>query len=289
MAWHKFVLNLDRRIIYTIVALCVITPLLRPLALPVVPTPEVKGVFDRIDELPEGSRVIIAADFDAASKPELLPMLDAAVAHCFIKKLQPTVVTLWPAGLRLLQSSVERQAKRFGKISGTDYAWLGYRPGNALVVVGLAGSITGTYGTDYYGKPTPPMPVFQGVNKLADYDYILDIAAGQTVEPWITYGSKPANVPMGASCTAVSVASYYAFYQARQVTGLAGGMKGSAEYEQLLNDKYGAANPPGFSGDATKGMDAQSIVHLFIVLSIIVANIAFFQSRKAQAAARRAT
>ncbi len=45
-------------------------------------------------------------------------------------------------------------------------------------------------------------------------------------------------------------------------------MKGTAEYETLLVGKYGEANniPPG---DATKGMDAQSAVHIFIVLAII--------------------
>jgi hypothetical protein len=81
----KLILNLDRRIIYTIVALLVIVPLIRPLALPVVATPEVKGIFNVIDALPEGSQIVISADFDPASKPELLPFLDALLAHCFIK------------------------------------------------------------------------------------------------------------------------------------------------------------------------------------------------------------
>jgi hypothetical protein len=288
MPWYKHILTLDRRIIYGIVALCVAIPLLKPLALPVVPTPEVSGIFDQIDALPAGSNVMIAADFDPASKPELLPMLDALLAHCFAKEVKPTLMTLWPAAPRLMQVSIERQAKRFGKVSGTDFAYLGYRPGNALVIIGLVGSISGTYATDYYGKPTAPMPIFQTATRLKDYQYIIDVAAGQTVENWITYGARPANVPMGASCTAVSVAQYYNFLQARQITGLAGGMKGSAEYETLLDLKYGKDHAPGFRGDATKGMDAQSMVHLFIVFSIIIANIAYFRSRQAERDARRA-
>jgi len=70
------------------------------------------------------------------------------------------------------------------------------------------------------------------------------------------------------------------------VTGLANGMKGSAEYEQLLREHYPQLNLP--PGGAMKGMDSQSLVHIFLVLAIIVANIAFFQTRN-QAKPRRST
>jgi hypothetical protein len=291
MGWTKFILDLDRRIIYTVVALFVLVPLLNPLRLPVVPTHEVHGIFDQIDALPAGSNVLIAADFDPASKPELLPMLDAALAHCFIKGLKPTVLTLWEAGPRLHQTSVEKQARRFNKVSGVDYAWLGYRPGTSAVILGVVGGITRTFNTDYYGRPTDTMPIFQEVRQLADYKYLLDIAAGATVEAWVIYGAENAKVPMGASCTAVSVAQYYTLYQAKQVTGLAGGMKGSAEYEKLLNDAHGNADPADpahLLGDATKGMDAQSMVHIFIVFSIILANFAYFVTRRRERTAGRA-
>jgi hypothetical protein len=113
--------------------------------------------------------------------------------------------------------------------------------------------------------------------------YLVDIAAGATVEMWIAYAAERVGVPMGASCTAVSATSYYPYLQSNQITGLAGGMKGSAEYETLLTTYYKV--PPG---DATKGMDAQSAIHIFIVLSIIVANICFFIQAKYERQQRRA-
>jgi hypothetical protein len=284
--WFDVVLRLDRRIIYGIVAVLVLIPLLRPLALPVVPTPETRGIFAAIDALPEGSKLLIAADFDPASKPELQPMLDAALAHCFEKNLRPTIMTLWEAGPRLVQSSVETQAQRYGKVSGVDYVWLGYKPGTSAVILGTVSGMTSTYSTDFYNKPTASMPYFQDIRKLSDYKFLLDIAAGATVEAWVIYGVANAKVPMGASCTAVSVAQYYPLLQAGQIIGLAGGMKGSAEYEKLVNDAYGTPEPgpDNLLGDATKGMDAQSMVHVFIVLAIILANVAYFYSRRAPAA-----
>ncbi len=62
-------------------------------------------------------------------------------------------------------------------------------------------------------------------------------------------------------------------------------MKGSAEYEKLVGRQVPTVPP----GDATKGMTAQSFVHLFIVLSIIAANICYFIWMKRERAKRRAS
>jgi hypothetical protein len=283
--YSERILKLDRRIIYVIVALCVLIPMLKPLALPILPSAETRGVFEALDKLPPGSHVMVGADFDPASQAELLPMLNAVLQHCFARKLKPVIMTLWPAAPRLMQTSIERQAKRYGAVSGTDYAWLGYKPGNAAVIIGLLSGIPGTYNTDNYGKPTASMPIIEQAGKLSDYDYIVDIAAGESVLIWLIYGAERAKVPMGISVTAVSATQYYPYLQAGQISGLAGGMKGSAEYERLLRDAYPQENLP--PGDAMKGMDSQSMVHLFIVLAIVMANIAYFASRRS-ATPRRA-
>jgi hypothetical protein len=43
-----------------------------------------------------------------------------------------------------------------------------------------------------------------------------------------------------------------------------GGMKGAAEYERLA----------GLFGDARRGMDAQSMVHVVIVILVLLGNVA---------------
>ena len=71
---------------------------------------------------------------------------------------------------------------------------------------------------------------------------------------------------VGAACTAVSAPEMYSFLDSGQLLGLMGGLKGAAEYEQLL----------GINGDARKGMDAQSVVHMVIVLFILLSNGIYF-------------
>jgi hypothetical protein len=280
------ILNLDRRVIYTIVALLVVIPLIKPFSLPIRPTPETRGIYDYIDQLEPGSNVMIAADFDPASKPELLPMLKAILAHCFARDIKAHILTLWPSGPGLAQQAVEEQATKFNKKSGVDYCFLGFRYGNVAVILGVVSSITDTFTKDYYSRPTSAMPIYREVTSVKDFDYIVDIAAGATVEGWVVYAAEKTGVPMGAACTAVSATAYYPLLQAGQITGLSGGMKGSAEYEVMLRGEYGEEfNIP--VGAATKGMDAQSAVHVFIVLSIIVANICYFISLKREDEERR--
>lgn len=285
MNWVKFVLELDRRVIYTIVALLVALPLIRPLKMPINITPEVQSFYAAIDALPEGSDVVISGDYGPSSKPELQPMLEALIGHCFKKNLKVHLLTLWPDGPALLQTAIEKQAKLYGKQSGTDYCFLGYKAGTLAVILGMNSSVPSTFPTDFYGKPTAGMPIYSQSDSIKEFDFIVDIAAGQTVETWIAYGSEPNGKPIAISVTAVSAAQYYPFYQGRQIEGLAPGMKGTAEYEVLFRKNL---EPELIAGEATKGMDAQSAVHLFIVFSIIAANIAFWAKNKRDKLARGA-
>ena len=66
--------------------------------------------------------------------------------------------------------------------------------------------------------------------------------------------------------TAVMASDAYPFLQSGQLSGLIGGLKGAAEYEQLINHR----------DRAFIGMDAQSITHILIVIFIIFGNISFF-------------
>ena len=75
------------------------------------------------------------------------------------------------------------------------------------------------------------------------------------------------NVPLALGVTAVMATDYYTFLQSKQLFGLIGGLKGAAEYEKLIGRNKDIAN---------RSMDAVSVAHVFIILFIIIGNIAFF-------------
>jgi len=287
------ILNVDRRIIYAIVLLCVALPLLFPLKIKFSPTREVRDAYDDIQALEPGSVVLISCDYGPASMPETHPMFIALLHQCFRLKLRPIILTLVPDGpglaLHGLQGVLEARDAQGNKLypelhSGVDYSYLGYKPGGSAVMLGIGQSFTATFPQDYAGDPTRPQPLFKEVQALGDVAYIFDIASVGYPEVWLPYAAAREKKPMSVSCTAVSVAQYYPYYASRQFRGLIGGMKGTAEYELLTGTEQVLRRVP----DATRGMDAQSLVHIFIVLSIVFANILLLIDRRYKLADRRA-
>jgi len=61
----------------------------------------------------------------------------------------------------------------------------------------------------------------------------------------------------------------YPYHDSGQIVGFLGGLKGAAEYEALV----------GAPGEGIRGMDAQTISHLFIVLMIILGNVGYAMTR----------
>jgi hypothetical protein len=289
----QIILNLDRRVIYTLVLICVIVPLVMPLELEITPTPEVISAFEDIEALETGSAVIISCDYGPNSMPETHPMYKALLHQCFRSGLRPIIVTLVvqgpglaSRGLRDVLQSTDTQGNLLypGLREGVDYAFLGYRPGGTAVMLGVGQSFTTTYETDYDGDVTSEMPLFREIAALGDAAYIFDIASVGYPPYWLAYASERENVPMSACVTAVSAAEYYPYYRAGQFRGLVGGMKGTAEYEQLVGMEAILGRVP----DATRGMDSQSVVHVLIVLAVIIANVFYFLERRWEAEERRA-
>jgi hypothetical protein len=102
---------------------------------------------------------------------------------------------------------------------------------------------------------------------------VLTINSTSGIDYWITYGQGRYKFPLAAAATAVMAPNYYPYLQSGQLFGLIGGLRGAAEYEELV----------GEPGPAVKGMFVQSISHLLIVALIILGNISYFASRRKKA------
>ena len=94
---YDFFVKLDRRWIFLMMGLAVAIPILTQLKFPETPSPMVMDVYNAIEQLPEGSNVLLAYDYDPASEGELQPMASAFTRHCARKKHNMYFMTL---GLR---------------------------------------------------------------------------------------------------------------------------------------------------------------------------------------------
>lgn len=264
--------RLDRRWIFVAVWILVMIPLLFPLKLPVAPTARAMQYYEQIEKLKPGDIVLLSADFDPAAGPELVPMLRASITQLCRKKVKIVGDCLWPGGPPLLEAALSDIARdEFQYQYGEDYVNLGFKEGREAVMLAMGNSIGGTFPSDFRGTPISKLSLMSKVTNLRGIKLLVNVSAGYPgTKEWVQQTQSRFNLKIISGCTAVSAPEYYAYLQSGQLLGLLGGMAGAAEYEKMT----------GIVGSATKGMDAQSSVHLLVMLCILLGNLAHWAARR---------
>lgn len=266
--------NLDRRIIFVLILLAVFVPLFLPAPRSVRITPEVRVLYDRIESLRPGQIVMLACEYDPSMSAELSPMNIAVLRQCFRRGERVLVTCLTPNGLSLIEGELRQVAAEFGRTYGVDYVYLGYKPSPEIVIMAMGEDFRNPFPADYYNTPLDSIPMMRGVKNYKDVAFVLTINSTAGLDYWITYGAGRYHFPLAAASSAVMAPSYYNYLQSGQLFALVGGLRGSAEYEELV----------GRPGSAVRGMFVQSVCHLLIVGLIVLGNASFLLGR-----ARRGT
>jgi hypothetical protein len=264
--------SLDRRWIFLCVALLVVGPLMTGFHVAdVKPTAPSRAFYGAIERVPRGSTVLLAGDYDPGTIAENYPVHLAVVRHLMSRDIKIVAVELYPGGPPLADQVLRLGAAEYGKTEGVDYVNLGFKSGNEVVMSQMGSSIPRTFPTDRRGVPVSAMPVMKGVENFEQIALLVSVSAGYPgTKEWVQQVVSRYHVPMVAGVTAVSAPEYYPYLQAGQLQGLLGGMAGAAEYETLVNH-------PGL---ASRGMDAQSLAHIFIALLIVLGNLAAGPTRR---------
>lgn len=270
--------GIDKRWVYVLVAVGALIPILLPMGLPVKTTPAVEQLFDRIESFEPGQVVMVSFDYGPSSAPELDPMADAVLRHCFTKGLRAVVISLFPlGGDNQAKQSLYKVAEEFPVVEGEDYVYLGYKDGGLAVLRRMAEDISIVFPRDTRGVEYSKIPLLQDVWNYSDIEISVSLSTGIIGEWWAILVNAQFGQPVGVGATAVSAPKYYAYLKAGQMVGLMGGMKGGAEYEVLLGNAYPELKSR--SNVAIKGMDVQSIVHLIIIAFILMGNLVYLFSR----------
>ncbi len=271
MKFIKWLADIDRRIIFALIALSIIIPTIVPMGLPVKPTKNVIDIYDDINALPEGSVVLLSFDYDPAAAPECHPMAKAIIRHCLEKEHKIIAMALWPQGAALATQALTDVTTDYEVVYGVDYINLGYKAGAEILLNTMGTSIPEAFPRDINGNSISEFPLTKGLKNYSDIDYIVDLSAGDPgIRTWVTVVQARFGKPVAAGCTAVSAPEFFPYVQSGQLQGLIAGLKGAAEYEALIK----------YPDEATGRMDAQSIAHLVIIMFIIFANVSFFILRK---------
>jgi len=269
--------KLDRRIIFLGMALSIFIPLLFPFSLPFRVSKEVQATYDQIEALPQGAPVLISADFDPSSMPELWPFFQANLHHMFANDLKPVFLTLIPTAPPLVWPEIKKTADLYNKEYGVDYAFLGYKDGKELVIKNIGQNIPQQFPQDYRGNPISSLKLMQGLKQAKDFPMLIAISSGfPGINEYVLQIQGLYNLPMIGACTAVSGPDYIPFFKSKQLLGLSMGIPGSAKYERLVQEKD---NVQSFSSSGAQSLNVLSLSHVYIILLIIVGNLSYFLTR----------
>ena len=288
--WKKM-MNVDRRIIYMIVAIVMIVPIIFPFNLPMrVSKRTTQALFDAIDAFPTQNGVfLISADLNPQDQPELYPMMVSWIRHCFHRDIKVLVMCLYPTSMGLAEQALNQVAMEFNDrarmgvgrrvVYGEDFVFLGYKPPPIVPILGLGENIYEVFPKDFYGNDVKslPMMVNKRIKSYRDMDMIGSLAANSLPITYVAYAQARFGIRVTGGVTAVSVADFYPYLDSGQLTGMLEGMKGAAEYEQLITQTFPEDNGRRM---ATEGMSAQSTTHIAIILMIVLGNVCYFMQRR---------
>jgi len=266
--------KLPRLIIYLALILAVTLPLVLGESLiprTIEANDGLMGLYDTIQELPAGARVLVAFDYDPATSGEMDVIAQSIVGHLAEQKAQLAAVSLLPAGPATAQSLLEETA-----VSG-QYVNLGYLPGQATAVRLMSRSMALAVPHDYQGRPLSELGIMDGISSLSDFDLIIELAATQeSLRWWIEQRDQSNNNPMAAGVSASVEPLALPYYETtpRQLTGLVGGVAGAAMYESQYR---GLDSLPK---TLAARLDAQLAGHIVLILVLLVGNVVYLFRRR---------
>ncbi len=273
--WEKLA-SIDRRWIYGLMIFVIALALIKPVGLAIIPSDATKAAYNLIDQLPAGSIVWLGMEFSSGGTTELMPAAQSIIRQGFRKDLRFVAAGMWAMAGDMADQAFSIVEKEFpNKKYGVDWVNIGYKPGNEVLLQKYLTNIIDTaQGKDFYSKNLADYPLLKEFTSLKQAKMVIIFCTGTPGEnEYIKHVTGPNNIPLIESAISVSVPGIMPLVQSGQVKALVAGMKGAAEYEQLVK----------MPGSATAGMDAQSFSHALIVLFMVLGNIGYYATRNKKA------
>lgn len=260
----------DRRVLHVVLFLSVALPLLFPLGLVGSVSKSTQQFHRLIESLEPGDVILLSFDCEAASWAEIGPVARVVIQHAMKRNLRIIGTSFLSEGTALGYGLLSELAAEHGKIYGEDWAYLGFRPQYVAAMLALGESITREYPQDYLELPTDSLPILAGVQSYRQIRLVISIADDSMPQYWVEYAGGRHGVQIATGLAAVMITTFTPYLDSGQLSGIVSGLKGAAEYEQLL----------GVSGAGTRGMDAQSFAHLAIIALVVFGNVMYFRGRR---------
>ncbi|MEE8577043.1 MAG: hypothetical protein V3T31_07285, partial [candidate division Zixibacteria bacterium] len=210
----------ERRIVFIYIGFAVALPLFMNMSPPLPVTRDVMDLVDALDELPPGSKVLAAFDYDPPSAPELQPMAVAFMKYAFKHDLKIIIMGLWPQGPQqanqaIAEAMLDPEIAAKNLQYGEDYVNMGFQSGNEFVIVSMGSAFKRMFPLDDRRIPYDSIPLLSNVTNFSNVDFVFNLSSGKpgTIE-WVQIAVDRFGVTLGAGNTAVQAPQVYPYLRA---------------------------------------------------------------------------
>jgi hypothetical protein len=152
-----------------------------------------------------------------------------------------------------------------GKTYGEDYCvWGAVVLARGATLQAMARDIQGQVKVDMYGTPLGDLPMMKNVKDIDDVGLVYSVCYGWEGIQWIGFVQSVYGTPYAVGTSAISSSTTYPYLDSKQMVGMLPGASGASSYERLLE------NP----GSGSRIVAVQSLATLYVVLAILLGNIA---------------
>jgi len=269
--------RIDNRYIYLLLIMSLMAPFLLPLGLPVPVTQSTRAVYDTIESVPAGSKVLFCWDTTSGVYAELGPQGIAVLQHLVSKSAKIYAVGFAnEESQTLVEMQMRPKVDMSGKKYGEDYVNLGFYAGTEVSMAAFASDVQKLVRKDYYGTPVESIPMMKQVSTARDFSLLVLIAGGEQMATYLRQFHAPYKIKFVAGTQAVLYPTWLPYVSSGQVAGLLNGLVAAAEYEILIR-KFGVG---------VASADALSMSHLLIVAFIALGNMGYFYDRSRKGGAK---
>ncbi|MBP5406859.1 hypothetical protein J6Z19_06895 [bacterium] len=242
----------------------------------IVPTESDMKVFEIVNNLPHGSKVLILVNYGPESRYELETAMSALIVALAEKNIGIAFATMIPNGIESAFMAVEKSIENgsFGKerfVYGHEYTHLGFIVGGTIASYLIANNFGEVRERDIFdGRTDIRQPLMSGINAISDFSAVFEFSS-QTFDgiPGLVSFAATLNnkeVKKVAFCSSDMLPAYIPFYNSLYFDGLVGGFKSIAVFIHEINPAI----------KIERQYNTLSMILLYIIGLVVFANLINF-------------
>ena len=271
-------MSVDRRILYAVLLGIILFGLLIPVNLPLTKAAPAQKLFEAVEAAPTDKIAFVSTAWTNSTRGENAPQMAALMRHLMRRKIKfaliqfgnPEAVVL----AQLLAEDVTKEDPEYKDGYGKTWINLGFKQDMLGTLKAMRVDIPAVYRDDFRDRRrVTDFEITRNLKTIKDVGIVVEVAPSGTYKYWIQLIQGGDKIPYGLAATSVMVPELYPYLDSGQMVGMLFGLKGAAEYEDLLQ-------LPADKKESTRFLSPLSLSLIYLFLLIFLGNLGMYLSRR---------